>query len=56
MESSRRCVYTMELELEQMELEDDASGDIDDPFTAIFDARQNSDHPVGLLRLWMYFV
>ena len=41
----------MELKLEQTELEDDASGDIDHPFTAFLDARQNSDHPVGLLRL-----
>jgi len=41
----------MELELEQMELEDDASGHIDDPFSAFLDAHQNSDNPVGPLRL-----
>jgi len=38
----------MELELEQMELEYDASNDIDDPFTAFLDARQNSGHSVAL--------
>ena len=41
----------MELELEQAELGDDANSNIDDPFTAFLDARQNSGHAVGLPRL-----